>query len=210
MAEQDAFPAPSSTRSVSRGNDKGSSDQSTLTLVPAPERFWNSSAWTRVTSNNRLVHELLQAFFSLDTGYRAVLALSPFLDDMELGRTDYCGASLVNAVLALASISHSGKGAFPSAERRIEHAEAFSQESHRHLTRQANSLADVQAFGVLSVYEVTKGNDRLAIELSHECIQLAQRLGFHGDLPSETASSANTDMQYFCLATFLVCYQIDR
>lgn len=95
------------------------------------ERFWNASAWTQVTTDNRLIHELLQAYFSQETPQRIVLGTSPFLDDMADNslESEHCNPALVNAVLAVGCTFKQSEAIFATPYECSQAGEAFYGES---------------------------------------------------------------------------------
>jgi hypothetical protein len=64
------------------------------------------SDWTRVSSDDGLMRELLALYFSSEYQWLPIFQKDHFLQDMATGRHNLCSPLLVNAVLALASVSY--------------------------------------------------------------------------------------------------------
>lgn len=64
-----------------------------------------ASRWTDITSSDDLVRRLLAAYLQYDMPYNTPFHVDHFLDDMVAGRENYCTPLLVNAVLAVATVS---------------------------------------------------------------------------------------------------------
>ena len=63
-----------------------------------------ASQWTSVTSNDQLVQRLLQAYFAGVYPTEPAFQKDYFLADMIAGRREFCSSSLINAVLAYATV----------------------------------------------------------------------------------------------------------
>jgi len=67
-----------------------------------------AAPWTRVTTDDGLVRQLLRLYFLLEYSFTACFHKDLFLEDMISGRRRFCSPALVNAVLAAASVSFLG------------------------------------------------------------------------------------------------------
>lgn len=171
------------------------------------KRFWNAVTWTQVTSDNDLVDQLLQLYLRQETGHRVVIAASPFLDNMEGKRTEYCNSALVNAILAFACTVESANRIFVSRQDCFAAGNAFCAESNWHLCQSSHTLMDVLALGTLSMRELTLGNDILGAKLSDRSIRLAFELGCHLGLQGTNSDdTVDFNMSLYRLATFFLSY----
>lgn len=77
----------------------------TVILVePLIERI-TATQWTKVTSDNRLFRRLISLYFCCQHPCGPFVHKDLFLEDMVAGKTSFCTPLLVNAVLAIASVS---------------------------------------------------------------------------------------------------------
>lgn len=67
-------------------------------------RLYSIKHWTTVTTDSNLLIELMSAWTTCEYNYYHYIDREAFLDDMASGRTDYCSALLVNALLASACV----------------------------------------------------------------------------------------------------------
>lgn len=65
-----------------------------------------ASPWTKVTSDNRLFRRLISLYFCRQHPCGPFVHKDLFLNDMVAGRTSFCTPLLVNAILAIASVSN--------------------------------------------------------------------------------------------------------
>ncbi|KAM4061174.1 putative nitrate assimilation regulatory protein nirA [Hirsutella rhossiliensis] len=167
----------------------GSSDLSTLTeapkatLTPALATPVSISSlpfdgashaqtdrWTRIGWTVASVRQLLDALLTWDYLPFCLMCKDPFLRDYYSGSTRYCSSALVNALLALATrVVHEtnnetespGPGFKCGSKTFFDEADAII-----HGTGHSTNLPDIQAIGILSLYQITCGREAEAQALA--------------------------------------------
>ena len=80
------------------------SPSATMTDTTIDPRLASAKDWTAVTSDINILVDLFSAWTVREYSYYHYLDREAFLDDMASGRTEYCSALLVNALLASACV----------------------------------------------------------------------------------------------------------
>ena len=62
------------------------------------------SLYTKVSTNDKLMRALIHDFFLFGYDWACVVQIDDFLNDMVVGRTDFCSPLLVNIILAYATV----------------------------------------------------------------------------------------------------------
>ena len=65
----------------------------------------NATRWTTVTDDNTIVANLISLYLSWEHTIFRLFDEDYFLDQLAEGKTDYCSSLLVNALLAIATVS---------------------------------------------------------------------------------------------------------
>lgn len=177
----------------------GSSDLSTLTeapkavLTPAlatpaslsslPLDDAQTDRWTRAGWTVASVRRLLDALLTWDYLPFCLMCKDPFLRDYYSGSSRYCSSALVNALLALATrVVHEngdeaespGPGFKCGSKPFFDEADAIIRS-----TGPSASLPDIQAIGILALYQITCGReaeaqalaDSFAARIADLCLQ---------------------------------------
>ncbi|KAF1847944.1 uncharacterized protein K460DRAFT_279354 [Cucurbitaria berberidis CBS 394.84] len=142
-------------------------------------RLASAKNWTTVTSDPNILLTLFSAWTTREFCYYHYLDRDAFLDDMASGRTDFCSALLVNALLASASFHSSAvkDRQKPFSERSL--TTMFYKEARRlwDLEQGKDSLTKVQAgiclFLVLGKY----GRDKVGYTFLEEACRTGRDLG---------------------------------
>jgi len=131
--------------------------------------------WTSITSDTELVQRLLANFFSGSFHSHCLLAPAQFMRDMRSGDTRFCSEALVNAILGKACRSADATSRLMS---RVTYGDAFLGEAKRLLAAERShvNLPSIQALGLLSLAEVSRGNDDEAWELAWESVRASIHL----------------------------------
>jgi hypothetical protein len=96
---QSTPPPPTSIEAILQHHSDAVVDESL-----ADPRLASARHWTTVTSDTHLIVSILDSWTTREYSYYHYLDRDAFLDDMASGRTDYCSALLVNALLASACV----------------------------------------------------------------------------------------------------------
>ncbi|KAH7110017.1 putative nitrate assimilation regulatory protein nirA [Dactylonectria estremocensis] len=166
----------------------GISERSTiLSLPPLPLDAYNSEwhtpdTWTRTGWTRAHLRHLFDALTTWDYLPFSLLCKDQFLQDYQSGSSRFCSSALVHAVLALASrlINENDDDArlLPSgwlgSKMFLDEAEAILQ-----ARGPLNRLPDIQALGILSLYQMRCGREAEAHELAEAFVasitELCQR-----------------------------------
>lgn len=139
-----------------------------------------SAVWFQVPQDVEFVEHLLSLYFCWAHPFLPFFSREYFLQDMERGKTDFCSPLLVNAVLAFACHYSDRPGARADPNNSSTAGDTFFAEAKRLLERNEKScLTTVQALGVMSARECSRGNDSTAYQLAGRCLRMALELGLH-------------------------------
>lgn len=130
--------------------------------------------WTNVTSDTRLVQRLFANFFASSLPCLSLVSQPHFLRDFRDGTPRYCSEALVNAVLGFACRATTMTSQLIS---RISFGDAFIGEA-KGLLAEAQDHADlpsIQALGILSLAEMSQGNESEASDLARESVRACIR-----------------------------------
>ncbi|KAK4130261.1 hypothetical protein BT67DRAFT_452495 [Trichocladium antarcticum] len=130
--------------------------------------------WTNVTSDTRLVQRLFANFFASSLPCLSLVSQPHFLRDFREGTPRYCSEALVNAVLGFACRVTTMTSQLIS---RISFGDAFIGEA-KGLLAEAQDHADlpsIQALGILSLAEMSQGNESEASDLARESVRACIR-----------------------------------
>jgi hypothetical protein len=173
--------------------------------------------WTTVTSDRELVEHLLALYFCWEYPIFATLSKKHFMKDFRAGSTNYCSQFLVNALLALAcrfSDRPSARidpdnSATAGAHFFAEALKLFQEEDdHRVLTT-------IQALGIMSIREASRGRVHDSIFFSGQSMRLAIEMGLHLDAENtgdndEDNDEAEDDDKAVREATFWGAFSLDE
>lgn len=163
--------------------------------------------WTGVIQDVELLHRLVHHYFDHCFPDFSFVCKERFLGDLDKETGVYCSATLLNAILGLASQSYdtSSKGGTESC-------------SSRHFLSQANELlrthkaqpgmTDIQATGILALAEANIGNDEAAYYLATDCARRAVLLKLEMD--SEFAQTDDPFQLEALATTFCGAFSLIR
>lgn len=150
--------------SVGGGEDTKASQQPTQVWAP----------WTGVKVLASTALELIDVFFT--SGYFPVLHRSPFIRDYNSPKTSmgYCSPALVSAILALSCKRAQNLPGLKTSTRCSLTPLIFYNDASQHLLKQAGqprSLPDCQAMALLSLYQLSYGDDIVAARLVQDAME---------------------------------------
>ncbi|RMZ00802.1 hypothetical protein D0860_07856 [Hortaea werneckii] len=126
----------------------------------------SASPWTRMTDDDLLVSRLVTIFLNYQNAYWRYLEADLFLQAMKLAHppSDFCSPFLVNAVLAMASLSAEYRAVFVEAGDYTSRGRQFHEEAMRLwlLEEGRASVTNLQALVILSMEASLRGKDKLA------------------------------------------------
>ena len=170
---------PTSDSGVSISCEPSMHSRNTDTPVITPEAANNtkSDQWTRTGWAASNIRHHLQLVFSNDYFPSCMLSSSLVLEDYTSGNSQYCSAALVNALLCLAT--HSGGNAYGQVRNDEQDDDTKQFEISRNVSttawlfdearsrlENASTLPDIQAFGVLAMYQLQCGHKSEARKLA--------------------------------------------
>lgn len=134
--------------------------------------------WTRAGWDVSFVLHLFDNLVNWDYLPFCLLCKEAFLSDYVNGRNRYCSSALVNAILALACryLGDNGGGPKPSFDPNSSASESFYTEAEslllnlRSLHNGLDHIPDIQALGLLALYQVGCGHEAKAQELGEDCL----------------------------------------
>ncbi|RMZ02651.1 hypothetical protein D0862_05959, partial [Hortaea werneckii] len=152
-----------------------------LVMLPA-------APWTRTTEDDLLVSRLVTIFLNYQNAYWRYLEADLFLQAMKLAQppSDLCSPLLVNAVLAMASLSAEYRDVFFEPGDYTSRGRQFHEEALRLwlLEEGRASVPNLQALVILSMEASLRGKDKLGMSL------LAVAMQVNKDLPYVPPSRA--------------------
>ena len=140
--------------------------------------------WTRAMSDDVLIEHFLSLYFCWEYPIFATLSRQHFLADYRAGRRRYCSSLLVNAILAIGcSLSGMHETDIGTDSNRHVSGQQLFDEAGRLLAKEDDTpqLTNVQALGILSIFELSCGNQHKSILYSGRSIRMAVEMGLHLD-----------------------------
>lgn len=133
-----------------------------------PQDTWTSSGWTK-----QYIMGLITSVLEWDALPLCRVNKGLLLKDFESGARQYCSSALVNALLAIATrlVEESDKQSEVLSDTSTSTSETFVRESSAHLHGEGptiDTLPNIQAVGVLALYEASFGQDARASKLADE------------------------------------------
>ena len=136
-----------------------------------------TSSWFRHPQDAEFIEHLLNLYFSWVHPFHHFFSRELFIRDLEQGRTDYCSAMLVNAVMAMACHYSDRPNARLDPNQPITAGDIFFAEARRLLEQDERScLTTVQALGVMAIRECSHGRDSDGYKYAGRCLRMALEL----------------------------------
>lgn len=137
----------------------------------------------------------------------ASLSKEYFLRDFRDGRRRYCSPLLVNALLALGCRFSTHPMARDNAEESHSAGDHFFRESKRLFDQETDhhSLTSIQALGIMSIREASRGQGSESRYYAEQSIRLAFEMGLH-----RTHDEGDEGEVAVQLATFWGAFSLDQ
>ncbi|QIX02099.1 hypothetical protein AMS68_007616 [Peltaster fructicola] len=185
--------------------------------VLAPNlRSTRASMWTSITSNDALVHHLLELYFLHEYPMVSCLHVDLFLADMKSGRREYCSPLLVNAVLASASHGYHQNAKRSHVWDASNITYRFTVEAKRllEMEREQDSLTTIQALLILGIDCNRNAIDKVGWNYFAQAVVMARRMGLMSALhhvtdSDERLAKAKTGWAVFTWQS-MMCYHIQK
>lgn len=165
--------------------------------------------WTTITQDSALVKHLVSLYFCWEYPTFSSLSKEHFLPDFETGRHRFCSPLLVNIIAAL-GCRFSDRLAV-QATQDAEHllADQFYAEAEMLWEKEKfdPSLATIQARGLMSLWETSRGRDSRGTFYSKQAIIMAIEMGIHLYDHATELSEAEVDVRS---ATFWGAFVLDQ
>jgi hypothetical protein len=166
----------SSTTSLSRQESTDEAYPPSETGPPSEP----SAIWFRQAQDADLVEHLLNLYLSWVHPFYHFFSRELFLKDMGQGRTEYCSAILVNAVMAIACHYSDRPAARTDPHNPMTAGDEFFAEAKRILDSDERScLTTVQALGIMAIRECSHGRESNGYSYAGRCLRMALELGLH-------------------------------
>lgn len=175
-------PSPSKSRlerknhpvSSTSSTDESASLSRTATPTEAP------TVWFAAPQDAELVEHLLSLYFCWVHPFYQLFSRDHFLHDMGRGRTEFCSAMLVNALLSIACHYSDRPAARTIGGGSNTAGDHFFAEAKKELnTTEKPSLTVVQALGIMSIREASQGRDSNGYQYAGRCVRMALEMGLH-------------------------------
>ena len=185
-------------------SSEATSDSSNATPVDT------STIWFKAPQEAEFVEHLLNLYFCWVHPYYQFFSHAHFINDMSRGRTEFCSAMLINALLSIACQYSDRPTARTDDNTPSTAGNYFFAEAKRLLDKtDIPSLTTVQALGLMSVREASQGRDSSGYQYAGRCVRMALEMGLHlsvtgnGMRPSEAEVRRVTFWGVFNLETFV-------
>lgn len=174
--DSSTFPPPLPRNDSQDSTDINSYNASTASsgVIEGP------TSWFRVPQDAEFVEHLLSLYHCWVHPFYCFVSWDPFLHDMGRGRTEYCSALLVNAILSFACHYSDRAMARTDPSNPGTAGDRFYAEAKR-LLDQADkpTIPTVQALGIMSLRETSAGRDSNGYQLAGRCVRMALEMGLH-------------------------------
>ncbi|KAI0841634.1 hypothetical protein F5Y06DRAFT_195478 [Hypoxylon sp. FL0890] len=165
------------------------------TIIDDRLKSVNFQRWTAVPITNELAATLISLYLEIDHQWCPLFDADLFLDDCVQGKTHFCSALLMNALLGWACVSHDMDASYPQSYSSLQPeasglASAFEAEAERlwGIDKFTNTLTAAAAAQLLNSTSASRGRDDFANQCLDEGIEMGKRMGLFG-VASENASA---------------------
>ncbi|RFU28584.1 hypothetical protein B7463_g7759, partial [Scytalidium lignicola] len=171
-----------------------------------------SASWTSVCSDGDLVEHLLALYFCWEYPTFASLSKEHFLDDFRNGRQRHCSSLLVNALLAVGCRFSHRIDARADPNDKNTSGDHFFAEAMRLLDAEEDhhSLTTIQALGLMSIREASRGRTSVSLYMSGQSIRLAIEMGLQNDYGTEGTRHIDDEEMAVRAATFWGAFSLDQ
>ena len=172
------------------------------------------SSWTETTTNDGLVQHLIALYFCWEYPTFASLSREHFLVDYRSGKHRFCSPLLVNAILAIGARFSDLPQAFKNPNEPTSAGQRFFEEAQRLFgLEEVPSLTTLQALGLMSLRQASRGNDVSSWHYSRLAMRMAIDLDLHKDEASLVDPKDDTysfPERQVRAATFWGCWTLEQ
>ncbi|KAI9815128.1 MAG: hypothetical protein M1827_002971 [Pycnora praestabilis] len=169
-----------------------------------------TESWTRVTRDAEFVGHLMGLYFCWQHPNYVLFSKECFLHDMARGRTKYCSALLVNALLACACGFSDRPLSRTDPSNSNTAGDHFFAEAKRLLFDDEHSqLTTVQALALMGMREASCGRDSSGFQYAGRCIRMALELGLHLSFTAAGDKTLTPTEVEVRRITFWGCFTLD-
>jgi hypothetical protein len=165
--------------------------------------------WTTITQDSALVKHLVSLYFCWEYPTFSSLSKEHFLQDFETGRHRFCSPLLVNIIAALGCRFSDQLAVQATQDAGHLLGDQFYAEAEMLWEKEKfdPSLTTIQATGLMSLWETSRGRDSRGTFYSKQAIIMAIEMGIHlHDHPTEV-SETEVDVRS---ATFWGAFVLDQ
>lgn len=142
--------------------------------------YQNPSFWFRTPPDPEFIEHLLDLYFTWVHPFYQLFSQDRFLMDFKRGETGHCSALLVNVICAFGCHYSDRLAARSDADDPLSVGEHFFAEAKRLLDLDEKpSLTMVQALGIMSFRETSRGRDSNGYQYTGRCLRVALEMGLH-------------------------------
>jgi hypothetical protein len=137
--------------------------------------------WTTVTDDINLIEHLMALYFCWEYPTFAPLDQGNFLEDFRKGVPRFCSSLLVNAMLAVGCRLSTHYAARADPNDTTSAGDHFFADAVRIFQQQTDHhrLTTIQALGLMSIREASRGHTSNSLYYSGQAIRLAVEMGLH-------------------------------
>lgn len=167
--------------------------------------------WTTVTDDVEFVQHVMALYFCWEYPTFATLDQGTFLRDFRDGIPRYCSSLLVNAMLAVGCRCSTDYRARADPNDRTTAGDHFFAEAVRIFEQQEDhhQLTTIQALGLMSIREASRGHTSSSIFYCGQSIRLAIEMGLHLDIGGGGGDETISERIVRC-ATFWGAFSLDQ
>ncbi|KAK5163709.1 uncharacterized protein LTR77_010382 [Saxophila tyrrhenica] len=174
VAKTSSWPALE-TKSLS-SEKRDSTDDTTMSV----DEVGQPTTWFPQPQDAEFVDHLLHLYFCWVHPFYHLFSREHFLHDMSRGRTEFCSALLVNAVLAIACHYSDRSLARSDPNDSTTAGDYFFAEAKRLLDKTDKaSVTSVQALGLMALRETSQGRESHGYQYAGRCVRTALEMGLH-------------------------------
>jgi hypothetical protein len=166
-----------------------------------------TETWTAVTTDMALVEHLMALYFCWEYPTFATLNKEHFLEDFRTATPRYCSSLLVNAMLAAGCRFSSQVAARKDPNDSSTAGDHFFAEAERLLDQEKDHhrLTTIQALGLMSIREASRGHCSKSLYYSGQSIRLAVEMGLHLEMQGDDPTNSSVRS-----ATFWGAFSLDQ
>ena len=162
----------------------------------SPIHVHTSEPWTKVTQDMSFIEHILTLYFTWSHPFYTMFSKELFLNDMTIGRTEYCSPLLVNAILALGCAYSDRPEARSNPNEPSTAGDHFFDEARRLLYEEESSnLTTVQALAVMGLREASCSRDSSGFQYAGRCVRMLIELGLHVSFGSGSDKIGTTELE---------------